>query len=138
MNKNASVTMAAAMAVAGILTLAVLTIAIQHQAFAQAENQGSSYNNNNQCCEPKQPPKCCDDKTDKKIDVTNVAKGGNGGSGGAGGAGGEGGQGGKNVAEDNGKSSCCKGANTKLDQDANGGYANGGHGGNANGGNAKA
>jgi len=139
--------MAAAMAVAGILTLAVLTMAIQHQAFAQADNKGSSYDNKNQCCEkqeppkccePQQPPKCCDDKIDKKIDVTNVAKGGNGGSGGAGGAGGEGGQGGKNVAEDNGKSSCCKGANTKLDQDANGGYANGGHGGNANGGNAKA
>jgi hypothetical protein len=32
MNKNTSVTMAA---VAGILTLAVLTMAIQHQAFAQ-------------------------------------------------------------------------------------------------------
>src|SRR5215467_1239056 len=159
MNKNASVTMAAAMAVAGILTLAVLTMAIQHQAFAQVENQGSSYDNNKQCCEkqeppkccePQQPPKCCDNdhnkccdnndnkQPEKKIDVTKVAKGGNGGSGGAGGAGGEGGQGGKNVAEDNGKSSCCKGANTKLDQDANGGYANGGHGGNANGGNAKA
>ena len=149
MNKNASVTMAAAMAVAGILTLAVLTIAIQHQAFAQAENQGSSYNNNNQCCEPKQPPKCCEPQEppkccddnkqpEKKIDVKKVAIGGNGGSGGAGGAGGEGGQGGKNVVEDNGKTSCCKGDITKIDQKANGGDANGGHGGDANGGDARA
>jgi hypothetical protein len=45
MNKNASVTIAAAMAVAGILTLAVLTIAIQHQAFADNQGQGSSYGN---------------------------------------------------------------------------------------------
>jgi hypothetical protein len=37
--------MAAGVTVAGILTLAVLTMAIQHQAFAQANNQGSSYDN---------------------------------------------------------------------------------------------
>ena len=106
MNKNASVTMAAAMAVAGILTLAVLTIAIQHQAFAQADNQGSSYDNNNQCCEKQQPqccekqqqPQCCDkqQQPEKKIE-TKIAEGGKGGSGGAGGAGGEGGAGGKNI-----------------------------------------
>jgi hypothetical protein len=35
MNKNTSVTMAAGMTVAWILTLAALTMAIQHQAFAQ-------------------------------------------------------------------------------------------------------
>lgn len=135
--------MAAAIAVAGILTLAVMTMALQHQAFAQAYNQGSS----NPCCD-KQPP-CCDnndkkpccDNNDKKQESKEVAVGGNGGSGGAGGAGGEGGQGGKNVAEDSGKNmgGCCKDpGNTKTDQDANGGSANGGHGGNANGGNAEA
>jgi hypothetical protein len=149
--------MAAAMAVAGILTLAVLTTAIQHQAFAQADTQGqgSSYDNNKQCCEPQQPPKCCEpqqppkccDNNDNKQPEkkTDVATGGNGGSGGAGGAGGEGGQGGKNVAEesgknvgdDSGKCCCCKDpGNTKIDQRANGGSVNGGHGGNANGGNA--
>ena len=48
MNKNTSVTMAAGATVAGILTLAVLAMAIQHQAFAQAYNQGSSYDNNKQ------------------------------------------------------------------------------------------
>ncbi|MFZ0222900.1 MAG: hypothetical protein WAM42_14545 [Candidatus Nitrosopolaris sp.] len=118
MNKNTSVTMAAAIAVAGILTLAVLAVAIQHQAFAGSSNPCCD-NNNNKCCDNnnKQPSK-------------EVATGGNGGSGGAGGAGGEGGQGGKNVAEENQKA--------KVDQDANGGYANGGHGGNANGGNATA
>jgi hypothetical protein len=145
MNKNTSVTMAAAVAVAGILTLAVLTMVIQHQAFAQAYNQGSSYDNNNQqppCCDndhnkccDNDHNKCCDNDKQRCCDNDNkqpskeVAVGGNGGSGGAGGAGGEGGQGGKNVAEDN---------KAKIDQDANGGYANGGHGGNANGGNAKA
>src|SRR5215469_12910816 len=134
MNKNTSVTMAAAIAVAGVLSLAVLAVAISHQAFAQAYNQGRD-NDHNKCCD-NDHNKCCDN--DNKQPSKEVATGGNGGSGGAGGAGGEGGQGGKNVAEDNGKSSCCKGANTKLDQDANGGYANGGHGGNANGGNAKA
>ena len=35
MNKNTSVTMAAGMTVAWILTLAALTMAIQHQAFAR-------------------------------------------------------------------------------------------------------
>jgi hypothetical protein len=117
MNKNASVTMAAAVAVAGILTLAVLTMATQHQAFAYLQgNQGSSHDNNN-----------------KQKDV---AIGGNGGSGGAGGAGGEGGHGGKNIAEDTG-SCCCKDGSTKVDQKANGGDSNGGHGGNANGGDAR-
>ena len=111
--------MAAGVTVAGILTLAVLTMALQQQVFAQAYNQGSSYDKNN------------------KQENKEIAVGGNRGSGGAGGAGGEGGQGGKNVAEDN-ETSCCKCDNTKIDQDANGGYANGGHGGNANGGNAKA
>jgi hypothetical protein len=127
MNKNTPVTMAAAMAVAGILTLAVMTMALQHQAFAQAYNQGS-------------------DNNDKKQETrSGVAVGGNGGSGGAGGAGGEGGQGGKNVAEDSGKNvgddsdkCCCKDpGNTKIDQHANGGSANGGQGGNANGGDAR-
>jgi hypothetical protein len=148
MNKNASVTMAAAMAVAGILTLAVLTIAIQHQAFAQADNQGSSYGNNNQCCE-KQQPKPCDkqQQPEKKIDETKVAVGGNGGSGGAGGAGGEGGQGGTNTVNNMEKSgyqdtAYVSGSNSgsnsgsSINQKANGGDANGGHGGNANGGNA--
>ena len=119
MNKNTSVTMAAAIAVAGVLSLAVLAVAISHQAFAQAYNQGRDNDHN----------KCCDNDHNKQPSKE-VATGGNGGSGGAGGAGGEGGQGGKNVAEDNKKA--------KIDQDANGGYANGGHGGNANGGNARA
>jgi hypothetical protein len=120
MNKNESVTMAAAIAVAAILTLAV---AIPHHAFA-----GSNDDNN------------------KK----QVAIGGNGGSGGAGGAGGEGGQGGKNIVEQHSDPSCCRdncnpcrdncnpcnGSDPKIDQKANGGDSNGGHGGNANGGNA--
>ena len=110
--------MAAGVTVAGILTLAVLTMALQQEVFAQAYNQGSSYDKNN------------------KQENKEIAVGGNRGSGGAGGAGGEGGQGGKNVAEDNGKTSCCKGDNTKIDQKANGGDANGGRGGNANGGDA--
>jgi uncharacterized membrane protein YgcG len=38
MNKKTSVTMAAAIAVAGILTLAVLAVAIPHQAFAASSN----------------------------------------------------------------------------------------------------
>jgi|SRR5215467_15162415 len=134
MNKNTSVTMAAAIAVAGVLSLAVLAVAISHQAFAQAYNQGRD-NDHNKCCD-NDHNKCCDNDHNKCCDNDNkqpskeVATGGNGGSGGAGGAGGEGGQGGKNVAEDNKKA--------KIDQDANGGYANGGHGGNANGGNARA
>src|SRR5215831_14231129 len=120
MNKNTSGTMAAALAVAGILTLAVLTMAIQHQAFAQA--YGSSNDNNNKCCDNDQK-KCCDDDHNKQKEV---AIGGNGGSGGAGGAGGEGGNGGKNVADHQ---------KAKVHQDANGGSANGGYGGSANGGN---
>jgi hypothetical protein len=115
MNKNGSVTMAAAIAVAAILTLAV---AIPHNAFAGNSNP------------------CCDDNN-KKQENKEVAIGGNGGSGGAGGAGGEGGQGGKNVAEDTGTSCCCKDGNIHVDQKANGGDANGGHGGNANGGDAR-
>src|SRR5215813_3281060 len=128
MNKNTSVTMAAAIAVAGILSLAVLAVAISHQAFAQAYNQGSD-NDHNKCCDndhnkccDNDHNKCCDNDHNKCCDNDNkklskeVATGGNGGSGGAGGAGGEGGQGGKNVAEDNKKA--------KIDQDANGGYAN--------------
>ena len=105
MNKNTSVTMAAA--VAGILTLAVLTVGL-HQAFAGSEDEKKNNNKN---------------------DITKVAVGGNGGSGGAGGAGGEGGAGGTNFVKDAGKK-------TDVDQDANGGNSNGGHGGNANGGNA--
>jgi len=128
--------MAAAMAVAGILTLAVLTMAIQHQAFAQA--YGSSNDNNNKCCDNDQKKccdndqkKCCDDDQKKCCDDDHnkqkeVAIGGNGGSGGAGGAGGEGGNGGKNVADHQ---------KAKVHQDANGGSANGGYGGSANGGN---
>jgi hypothetical protein len=63
-----------ASAICGILALAVVAIAIPHQAFAGVE-----------------PPKkeCC-----PKTENTQVAVGGNGGSGGAGGAGGEGGNGG--------------------------------------------
>jgi hypothetical protein len=160
MNKDASVTMAAAMAVAGILTLAILTIAIQHQAFAQADNQRSSYGNNNQCCEPQQPPKCCEpqqppkccepqqppkccDNNDNKQPEkkTDIATGGNGGSGGAGGAGGEGGQGGTNTVKNMEKSgyqntAYVSSSGSGINQKANGGDANGGHGGNANGGNA--
>jgi hypothetical protein len=117
MNKNTSITMAAALAVAGILTLAILTMTLQHQAFA---------GNYNPCCE-KQPP-CCDN--DNKQPSKEVAIGGNGGSGGAGGAGGEGGQGGENVSKEIKKA--------HVDQDANGGDSDGGHGGNANGGNARA
>jgi hypothetical protein len=104
MNKNTSITMAAA--VAGILTLAVLTVGL-HQAFAGGD----------------------DGMKKKQEEVTKVAVGGNGGSGGAGGAGGEGGAGGTNLVKDLGKQS-------DVDQDANGGNSDGGHGGNANGGNA--
>jgi hypothetical protein len=103
MNKNTSVTMAAAIAVAGILTLAVLA----HQAFA-----GSS----NFCC----------DNNDKKQESKQVAIGGNGGSGGAGGAGGEGGQGGKNVAEENQKAKVDQEANGGYANGGHGGNANGG------------
>jgi hypothetical protein len=96
MNKNTSV-MAAAIAIAGILTLAVLA----HQAFA-----GNF---------------CCDDDKNKQ-----TAVGGNGGSGGAGGAGGEGGQGGKNVAEDN-KAKIDQDANGGYANGGHGGNANGGN-----------
>jgi hypothetical protein len=113
MNKNTSVTMAAA--VAGILTLAVMTIGL-HQAFADDGNNQKCCDNNNQ--------KCCDPKNQE---TTKVAVGGNGGSGGAGGAGGEGGAGGTNLVKDTVKKA-------DVDQDANGGNSNGGHGGNANGG----
>jgi len=133
MNKNTPVTMAAAMAVAGILTLAVMTMALQHQAFAQSCNQCR--------CMPGSDK----DNKDSRQSSKEVATGGNGGSGGAGGAGGEGGQGGKNVADsgknvgDDSDKCCCKDpGNTKIDQKANGGDANGGHGGNANGGDARA
>ena len=119
MNKNTSVTIAAAIAVAGILTLAVLA----HQAFA-----GSS----NPCCDNNNKP-CCDNDNNKQ---TSVAIGGNGGSGGAAGAGGEGGHGGANAVDITSKS-CCKSSDGMVDQKANGGDANGGHGGNANGGNAR-
>jgi|SRR6516164_5066734 hypothetical protein len=110
MNKNTTITMAAA--VAGILTLAVLTVGL-HKAFAGGSG----------CC-------CCDDnnkdKKQEKKEIIKVAVGGKGGSGGAGGAGGEGGEGGTNVNKDTKKAD--------VDQDANGGESNGGHGGNANGG----
>ena len=108
MNKNTSVTMAAA--IAAILTLAVMTIGL-HQAFADDGN-------NQKCCDP------------KNQETTKVAVGGNGGSGGAGGAGGEGGAGGTNLVKD-------QSVNKDVDQDANGGNSNGGHAGNANGGDAR-
>jgi hypothetical protein len=114
MNKNTTLTMAAA--VAGIATLLVMAVAIPHQAFATASNNCC---NKNPCCDPP-----------KKDDGIKVAIGGKGGSGGAGGAGGEGGDGGANVSKDVQKA--------HVDQDADGGNANGGHGGNANGGKAKA
>ena len=126
MNKNTSVTMAAAIAVAGILTLAVLAVAIPHQAFAGVSNP---------CCDNNDKKPCCDNN-DKKQESKQVAIGGNGGSGGAGGAGGEGGHGGKNVVDITSKS-CCKSSDGSVDQKANGGDANGGHGGNANGGDAR-
>jgi hypothetical protein len=116
MNKNTSVTMAAA--IAGILTLAVMTIGL-HQAFADDGNNQKCCDNNNQ--------KCCDPKNQE---TTKVAIGGNGGSGGAGGAGGEGGAGGTNLVKDQSVKKA------DVDQDANGGNSNGGHGGNANGGHA--
>jgi hypothetical protein len=122
MNKNTSVTMAAA--VAGILTLAVMTMGL-HQAFADGNNQ--------KCCDNKDQ-KCCDPKNQE---TTKVAVGGNGGSGGAAGAGGEGGAGGANIVKDATSKSCCKSSDGSVDQKANGGNANGGHGGNANGGDAR-
>ena len=102
MNKNTSVTMAAA--VAGILTLAVLTVGL-HQAFA-----GS-------------------DMSQKKEDKnTLVVIGGNGGSGGAGGAGGEGGQGGTNFVKDTSKNTDVdQDANGGNANGGHGGNANGGN-----------
>jgi hypothetical protein len=101
MNKNTSVTMAAA--IAGILTLAVLTVGL-HQAFAGGG----------------------DDKS--KNDITKVAVGGNGGSGGAGGAGGEGGAGGTNVVKEAGKKSDVdQDANGGNSNGGHGGNANGGN-----------
>ena len=101
MNKNTSVTMAAA--VAGILTLAVMTVGL-HQAFA-----GSDMSKNN-----------------KDKDIT-VVIGGNGGSGGAGGAGGEGGQGGTNLVKDTSKNTDVdQKANGGNANGGKGGNANGG------------
>lgn len=103
MNKNTSVTMAAA--VAGILTLAVLTVGM-HKAFASLT----------------------DDMKQKDKEIK-VALGGNGGSGGAGGAGGEGGNGGDNTVKDTGKK-----ADVDQDANggnANGGHGGNANGGNA-------
>lgn len=94
---NRSITTAAVIAVAGILTLAVLAVAIPNHAFA-------------------------DDKQSTKIAI-----GGTGGSGGAGGAGGEGGQGGKNISEDNEKAKIDQDANGGNANGGHGGNANGGN-----------
>jgi hypothetical protein len=99
MNKNTSVTMAAA--IAGILTLAVLTVGL-HQAFAAGGADMS------------------------KNDNIKVAVGGNGGSGGAGGAGGEGGAGGTNAADAGKKSDVDQYANGGNAYGGHGGNANGG------------
>jgi hypothetical protein len=140
MNKYTSV-MAAALTVAGILTLAVITLTLQHHAFAQeCPNGGYPIDGNcvNPNCDPPQqstgvkestvagdPPK----QSTGGEGNTHTAIGGGGEcmSGGAGGAGGEGGQGGTNFVKD---------TDRKADvyQDANGGKSNGGYGGNANGG----
>ena len=101
MNKNTTVTMAAA--VAGILTLLVMAVAIPHQVFAT-------------------------DDLKKKDDGIKVAVGGNGGSGGAGGAGGEGGAGGVNVSKQDQKANVDQDANGG---DANGGHGGNANGGNA-------
>jgi hypothetical protein len=131
MNKNTSVTMAAA--IAAILTLAVMTMGL-HQAFADdGNNQKCCDNNNKPCCDNNNKP-CCDNGNNKQ---TSIAIGGNGGSGGAAGAGGEGGAGGANIVKDTTSKSCCKSSDGSVDQKANGGDANGGHGGNANGGDAR-
>jgi hypothetical protein len=99
MNKNTSVTMAAA--IAGILTLAVLTVGL-HQAFAGGGSDNS------------------------KNDNIKVAVGGNGGSGGAGGAGGEGGAGGTNAADAGAKSDVDQHSNGGNAYGGHGGNANGG------------
>ncbi len=102
MNKNTSVTMAAA--VAGILTLAVLTVGL-HQAFAGGDTMSKS-----------------------EQTTTKVAVGGNGGSGGAGGAGGEGGAGGTNFVKEAGKKSDVdQDANGGNANGGHGGSANGGN-----------
>ena len=146
MNKNTSI-MAAAIAVAGILTLAVMTMPLQHHAFAQeCPNGGYPIGGNcvNPNCDPPQqstggttsdPPKSQSLAGDPPKQSTggdgntHAAIGGGGEcmSGGAGGAGGEGGQNGTNLVKDTDK-------NADVYQDANGGKSNGGYGGNANGG----
>jgi hypothetical protein len=100
MNKNTTITMAAA--VAGIATLLLMAVAIPHQAFATNGD-------------------------DKKKEEIKVAIGGNGGSGGAGGAGGEGGQGGVNVSKDNQKANVDQDANGGNANGGHGGNANGGN-----------
>jgi len=124
MNKYTSV-MAAALTVAGILTLAVITLTLQHHAFAQ-ECPNGGYPIGGNCVNPNcDPPQ----QSTGGEGYTHTAIGGGGEcmSGGAGGAGGEGGQGGTNFVKD---------TDRKADvyQDANGGKSNGGYGGNANGG----
>jgi len=102
MNKNTTITMAAA--VAGIATLLLMAVAIPHQAFAGTTNGD-----------------------DKKKEEIKVAIGGNGGSGGAGGEGGEGGQGGVNVSKDNQKANVDQDANGGNANGGHGGNANGGN-----------
>jgi hypothetical protein len=92
-----------AAAVAGILTLAVLTVGM-HQAFASLADDNK--------------------QNDKDI---KVALGGNGGSGGAGGAGGEGGTGGTNFVKDTRKKADVdQDANGGNSNGGHGGNANGG------------
>jgi hypothetical protein len=144
MNNNASVTMA----VAGILTLAVMTMTLQHHAFAQRCPSGQTpvLSSIGFVCVPCDPPQQSagveSTPNANEWDPLKQSTGGHGSthvaigggdecmSGGAGGAGGEGGQGGTNFVKD---------TDRKADvyQDANGGKSNGGHGGNANGGNAR-
>jgi hypothetical protein len=141
MNNNASITMA----VAGILTLAAMTMPLQHHAFGQQVlcPNGKVVNAPEECqivsCDP--PSTGVKESTPNANEwdplkqstggegSTHIAIGGGGEcmSGGAGGAGGEGGQGGTNFVKDTGK-------NVDVDQKANGGKSNGGYGGNANGG----
>ena len=132
------------MAVAGILTLAVITLTLQQHAFAQeCPNGGYPIGGNcvNPNCDPPQQSTGVKESTPNANEwdplkqstggetSTHIAIGGGGEcmSGGAGGAGGEGGQGGTNFVKDTGK-------NADVDQKANGGKSNGGYGGNANGG----
>jgi hypothetical protein len=138
MNKNTSI-MAAALAVAGILTLAVMTL--QHHAFAQACPNGLLVPTSaGIICVPSGCPPPTPVLTVLPSDPPNQSTGGEGSthiaiggggecmSGGAGGAGGEGGQGGTNFVKDTDRKA-------DVHQDANGGDSNGGYGGNANGGN---